>query len=76
MSSAAKTLGIFGYGRIGEVVAGYGDAFGMRVLVWAREGSRDRARAQGRKVAGSKDAFFESANVISLHMRLVRETRG
>jgi len=71
-----KTLGVFGYGRIGAVVAGYGKAFGMKVLVWAREASQARARADGYAVAGSKEAFFEECDVISLHMRLVEATRG
>jgi D-3-phosphoglycerate dehydrogenase len=71
-----KTLGIYGYGRIGAVVAGYGKAFGMNVLVWAREASRDRARAEGYAVAPSKEAFFGESDVLSLHMRLVPETRG
>jgi len=71
-----KTLGIFGYGRIGAVVAGYGKAFGMDVLVWAREASRSRARADGYAVAANKEAFFEESDVISLHMRLVDATRG
>jgi D-3-phosphoglycerate dehydrogenase len=71
-----KTLGIYGYGRIGRVVAGYGDAFGMTVLVWAREESRARARKDGYAVAESKEAFFEMCDVISLHMRLVDATRS
>ena len=71
-----KTLGIYGYGRIGAVVAGYGKAFGMKVLVWAREDSRAKARADGYAVAESKEQFFESADVLSLHMRLVEATRG
>lgn len=71
-----KTLGIYGYGRIGKVVAGYGQAFGMQVLVWAREESRDRAVTDGLRVASSKDEFFETCDVISLHMRLVDATRG
>jgi D-3-phosphoglycerate dehydrogenase / 2-oxoglutarate reductase len=71
-----KTLGIYGYGRIGAVVAGYGRAFGMNVLVWSREASRDRARADGYAVAASKEAFFEACDVLSLHMRLVDATRG
>jgi D-3-phosphoglycerate dehydrogenase len=69
------TLGIYGYGRIGEAVAGYGRAFGMNVLVWARDASRQRAQANG-YAAGSKDAFFEQCDVVSLHMRLVDATRG
>jgi D-3-phosphoglycerate dehydrogenase len=71
-----KTLGIYGYGRIGSVVAGYGKAFGMKVLVWARESSLARARADRYAVARSKEAFFEKCDVISLHMRLVDATRG
>ncbi|HEY9468286.1 MAG TPA: D-2-hydroxyacid dehydrogenase family protein, partial [Propionibacteriaceae bacterium] len=71
-----KTLGVYGYGRIGTTVAGYGKAFGMNVLVWARESSRQRARSDGYAVAQSKRAFFESCDVMSLHMRLVQETRG
>ncbi len=71
-----KTLGIFGYGRIGAVVAGYGKAFGMNVVVWAREATRARAKADGYAVARSKEAFFEECDVISLHMRLVDATRG
>ncbi len=69
-----KTLGIYGYGRIGSVVAGYGRAFGMNVLVWARSGGRDKARADGYATAPSKEAFFETCDAISLHMRLVEAT--
>jgi D-3-phosphoglycerate dehydrogenase / 2-oxoglutarate reductase len=71
-----KTLGIYGYGRIGAVVAGYGKAFGMKVLVWAREPALAQARADGYATAGSKAEFFESCDVLSLHMRLVAATRG
>jgi D-3-phosphoglycerate dehydrogenase len=71
-----KTLGVFGYGRIGAVVAGYAKAFGMKVLVWAREASQARARADGYAVAQGKEAFFEQCDVVSLHMRLVEATRG
>jgi len=71
-----KTLGIFGYGRIGAVVAGYGKAFAMKVLVWAREASRLRAREDGYAAAASKEAFFEECDVVSLHMRLIDATRG
>ena len=71
-----KTLGIFGYGRIGQVVAGYGAAFGMKVLVWSSEDSRTRARADGHSTADSKQAFFEECDVISIHIRLVDRTRG
>jgi D-3-phosphoglycerate dehydrogenase len=71
-----KTLGIFGYGRIGSAVAGYGKAFGMKVVVWAREASLAKARADGYTAAIGKDAFFEECDVISLHMRLLEATRG
>ncbi|MFY3200989.1 D-2-hydroxyacid dehydrogenase family protein [Achromobacter xylosoxidans] len=71
-----RTLGIYGYGRIGAEVARYGAAFGMRVLVWAREASRQRARDDGWNVAPDKQAFFEACDVLSLHMRLVPDTRG
>ena len=71
-----KTLGIHGYGRIGRVVANYGQAFGMHVIVWAREASRQRAQDDGIEVATSQDAFYGACDVISLHMRLVPETRG
>lgn len=71
-----KTLGIYGYGRIGRVVAGYGKAFGMNVLVWGREASLARARADGYEVARRKDAFFAECDVLSLHMRLVEATRA
>jgi D-3-phosphoglycerate dehydrogenase / 2-oxoglutarate reductase len=71
-----KTLGIYGYGRIGNAVAGYGRAFGMDVVVWARERSRERARIEGYAVAQSKEAFFAQCDVLSLHMRLVDATRG
>ncbi len=71
-----KTLGIYGYGRIGKVVAGYGHAFGMNVVVWASEASRAKAEADGIAVADSKEAFLETCDIISLHMRLVDATRG
>ncbi len=71
-----KTLGIYGYGRIGKTVAGYGKAFGMNILVWARETSRATAQADGYATAANKEAFFENCDVLSLHMRLVDVTRG
>jgi len=71
-----KTLGIYGYGRIGKAVAGYAKAFGMTVLIWAREASLERARADGWATAPSKAAFFEASDAITLHMRLVDATRG
>ncbi len=71
-----KTLGIWGYGRIGQRVAGYGRAFGMKVVVWGSDTSRDKARADGHLPAPSKEAFFESADVLSVHLRLTEGTRG
>jgi D-3-phosphoglycerate dehydrogenase len=71
-----KTLGIFGYGRIGAAVASYGKAFGMNVVVWARPNSMVRAKAEGFLVAPSKQVFFERCDVLTLHMRLVDATRN
>jgi D-3-phosphoglycerate dehydrogenase len=71
-----KTLGVYGYGRIGKVVADYGRAFGMHVQVWAREASRERAAADGLTVCESKDEFFATSDVVTLHMRLVESTQG
>ena len=75
-SLRGKTLGIYGYGRIGRVVAEYGRTFGMRVEVWAREPARAQALAAGHLVAEDRQAFFDGADVLSLHMRLVDDTRG
>jgi len=75
-SVRGKTLGIYGWGRIGKVVASYGDTFGMNVLVWASEAGRERARTDGRITAVSKGAFFERCDVLSLHMRLYDSTRA
>ena len=71
-----KTLGVYSYGRIGAVVADYAKAFGMKVLVWSREKTLERAKADGYVAAPSREAFFETCDVISLHMRLVDATRG
>jgi D-3-phosphoglycerate dehydrogenase / 2-oxoglutarate reductase len=71
-----KTLGIFGYGRVGQAVAGYGAAFGMNVLVWGREDSLRRAHADDRLVATSQRHLFEESDVLSLHLRLMPGTRG
>ena len=75
-SLRGKTIGIYGYGRIGAVVAGYAKAFGMKVQVWAREASLARARADGYFPARGKRAFFAECDIVSLHMRLVESTRG
>ena len=71
-----KTLGLWGFGRIGELVAGYGRAFGMNVIVWGSETSRERALAAGYTIAESREAFFETSDVLSLHLRLADATRG
>ncbi|HEX4208922.1 MAG TPA: D-2-hydroxyacid dehydrogenase family protein [Candidatus Binataceae bacterium] len=71
-----KTLGIYGYGRIGPVVAGYGKAFGMNVIVWSREASLAKARADGFTAAASKHAFFAEADVLSIHLALNEATRS
>jgi D-3-phosphoglycerate dehydrogenase / 2-oxoglutarate reductase len=71
-----KTLGIFGYSRIGRAVAEYGKAFGMTVIFWAREASMAKARSEGYATAVSKEAFFEQADVLTLHMRLVEASCG
>ena len=71
-----KTLGIWGYGKIGRLVAGYGKAFGMQVLVWGRENSRAQAERDGCQVAPSKEAFFAAVDVLSLHLRLNDATRA
>ncbi|HEY5800052.1 MAG TPA: D-2-hydroxyacid dehydrogenase family protein [Burkholderiaceae bacterium] len=71
-----KTLGIWGYGKIGALVAGYGRAFGMDVLVWGGESSRARAAADGYRAADSRVQLFEQADVLSLHLRLAESTTG
>jgi D-3-phosphoglycerate dehydrogenase len=71
-----KTLGVYGYGRIGREIAGYGRVFGMNVVVCAREASLAKARMDGYATAAGKAAFFEECDVISLHMRLAQATRG
>jgi D-3-phosphoglycerate dehydrogenase / 2-oxoglutarate reductase len=71
-----RTLGIYGYGRIGGVVAGYGKAFGMDVVAWGREASIAGARADGFPTAASKEALFEESDVVTLHLRLIDATRG
>ena len=71
-----RTLGIWGYGKIGQMVAGYGKAFGMHVTVWGSESARQRAEADGFVAAPSCEAFFEACDVLSLHLRLHDSTRG
>ncbi len=71
-----RTLGIWGYGKIGSLVAGYGRAFGMNVLVWGREGSLARAQADGYATAADRQTLLEQADVLSLHLKLDKETRG
>ena len=71
-----KTLGIWSYGKIGQLLAGYGRAFGMRVVIWGRAASLERAQADGFEVASSRNEFFEMCDVLSLHLRLNDETRG
>jgi len=75
-SLRGKTLGIYGYGRIGAVVAGYGRAFGMHVVVWSRSESLERARADGLTPARDSAELFSGSDVVSLHLRLVPATRG
>ncbi len=71
-----KTLGIWGYGRIGRLVAGYGRAFGMQVQVWGADASRAQAAADGHATAATREALFETSDVLSLHLRLVDATRA
>jgi D-3-phosphoglycerate dehydrogenase len=71
-----RTLGLWSYGRIGKLVAGYARAFGMRVLVWGSEASRAAALADGLEAAPAREALFEQADVLSLHLRLAESTRG
>jgi D-3-phosphoglycerate dehydrogenase len=73
---SGRTLAIWSYGKIGRLVAGYGKAFGMRVLVWGSEATRQAALADGFEVAASRDALFAQADVLSLHLRLADATRG
>ena len=75
-SLRGRTLGIFGYGRIGSAVAGYGRAFGMQVMVWSRPDSLAEARADGYAAAASKEEFFANCDVVTLHLRLIEATRG
>jgi len=76
MQLQGKSLGIWGYGKVGKLVAGYGRAFGMQVSVWGSEASRERAVADGFEAAESCESFFAQADVLSLHLRLSDQTRG
>lgn len=71
-----RTLGIYGFGRLGSMVARIGAAFGMQVMIWGRQGSLERAQAEGFQIAPSRDAFFARSDVLSLHLRLNAETSG
>jgi D-3-phosphoglycerate dehydrogenase / 2-oxoglutarate reductase len=71
-----RTLGVWGYGRIGRLVAGYGEAFGMKVVVWGSAEARARAAADGHGGAETRESFFEQCDVLSLHLRLNDGTRG
>jgi D-3-phosphoglycerate dehydrogenase / 2-oxoglutarate reductase len=71
-----RTLGIWGYGKIGQLIAGYAKAFGMHVVVWGRETSRNRALDDGLHAATSREEFFAQSDVLSLHLRLNDETRS
>jgi D-3-phosphoglycerate dehydrogenase len=71
-----KTLGIWSYGKIGRMIAGYGKAFGMNVLVWGRDASREQAAQDGYRAAASREAFFAESDIVSLHLRLNDATRG
>ncbi|MFC4169548.1 D-2-hydroxyacid dehydrogenase family protein [Teichococcus aestuarii] len=73
---SGRVLGLYGLGRIGGRVARVGEAFGMRILCWGREGTRERARAAGHAFAESREAFFAESDVLSLHIRLTPETQG
>jgi D-3-phosphoglycerate dehydrogenase len=71
-----RRLGVWGYGKIGRMVAGYGKAFGMHVTIWGREPSRQQAQADGYEVAASKEAFFSDCDIVTVHLRLNDATSG
>ncbi|MEM8701847.1 MAG: D-2-hydroxyacid dehydrogenase family protein, partial [Pseudomonadota bacterium] len=75
-SLRGRTLGLYGYGRIAKAVAGYADAIGMKVQWWSSEAGRARAEADGVRVANSRDAFFGTSDIVSLHVRLKPDTKG
>jgi D-3-phosphoglycerate dehydrogenase len=70
-----RTLGIWGYGRIGRLVAGFAKAFGMKVVVWGRGASREQAVQDGFRAAGSRENFFSESDIVTLHLRLNDATR-
>jgi D-3-phosphoglycerate dehydrogenase / 2-oxoglutarate reductase len=76
MALKGRTLGIWGYGRIGQLVAGYGRAFGMRVCIWGSPSSRERALADGHDTFNSQADAFAESDVLSLHLRLSERTHG
>lgn len=71
-----KTIGIWGYGKIGQRIAQYGKVFGAQIMVWGSESSRAKALSDGFIVADTKEDFFENADIISLHLRLNESTKG
>jgi D-3-phosphoglycerate dehydrogenase / 2-oxoglutarate reductase len=71
-----KTLGLWGYGKIGQLVAGYGRAFGMQVVIWGRDSTLAKAQSDGFAVAASQEQLFAESDVLSLHLRLNEETRS
>src|SRR5512133_2759205 len=71
-----RTLGIWGYGKVGQLVAGYGKAFGMQVLVWGSQPAREKAISDGIQAANSREELFANSDVLSLHLRLSDETAG
>ena len=71
-----KVLGIWGYGKIGQLVAGYGKAFGMHVMIWGSEASRAKALQDGYGASPSREAFFEHSDVLTLHLRLSESTHN
>jgi D-3-phosphoglycerate dehydrogenase len=71
-----RTLGIWGYGKVGQLVAGYGKAFGMKVIVWGSQASREKAVSDGVQAAASREELFTQSDVLSLHVRLSDESVG
>lgn len=71
-----KTIGIWGYGKIGQQIAKYANVFGATVLVWGSENSRNQAVLDGYTQATSREEFFSQSNVITLHLRLNESTFG